>query len=1276
MSVYHRYVSREHDEEYFNGKLEQSKSNNEDFTSENYLKRNSIMSSDLEDKSINIYPLNGQFNTTNNDYSYFHIPMSEWMSVFEYASYFIGYDEIVFGNVIIMVFKNVNTGKLCTRSITKFGFTSFDNLILNSKSRFWPACENLLPEYKLSKIRKSLAITNLKNYSKISNHCGIFPIDSFWDETNAGNLANSMTLIELKSPQDLGVLIMQLGLIQNHTISSLHLDIVYDESEFTNESSQEKNKLISLLGERTDTLFDPLLEYLPEILQINYVPSKNSATTKYMANPEINQIVDELLKVQTNYAMGLVNLLQNFLIPLRISVMESTDIKGIIKLNKIFPPTIDEITRVNCILHDALNKAQEFGYYEIFSVLNMLLPYFYKPFVRHEANLKNFSLKLKKFYEKHQSRIFENSEINKGGYSIKEIDSIVCGSITELPKLKLIINRLYSAISLDDNIDSKEESMNEQAYKNVINVIDAFGTNDEVEKKNTRSRVFTPTGKILTELASSWPADLQYGWLKRRVIGIFELRNIKPTKNISPVEVLVIFSDYLLFLNILDDTYDTDDSIKQISVSDLLMHSLVNQKPISNLTQFPSMKVSGWCSITDVFISSYNSMVDTGEEGEFIKLLSTSAKGFSSQRVIEPIFSKTYQVLNKPGLKQVNKQQIVELVTKAKFLNKSQPFHLFKNTQDNFRMFSTAQEIKVYDKENCRSQIALFLNMQVDDLHEYLKSNPKLQLIIHAQSIDQKNVRITALGKVGNYYMDDTVDHKQFRPLLKDIFSKYLNLFSKFDRDLTLSMVSGNNKDIEYIVRKFPTEFQNAKTALHRRHEPPTGLVTDINNRNLQSMAVSESTKLNLDPENAPAKTNKRRRSFFSFIKKAFKKQKFSTENKLESKRIISATCIPKGEEFHVSHLLLPLPELETKDDNYVTKSNDGEKTKLQKSSGEEFTDKPWKNLQDHSCNSTYSDLSLSNPSVLRRACHGTDLDANEKGKDIMMDSSNIKTRKESINASLLIDPESSLKNNHDFAPSISEVNRLDCTPKINHYVDLNSKELQQLYTDGSKNWVTMSRDNSSVFILDPDVIFGQNESEKTFESKLSSNDKTEPLVDSDIHFEKVDLGLTPDQEARVTSNGSSFYFGTYKREESVQSLTPSMYASNLEMEIDLTFSATKILESGSKSDLNSWSLGKLQKINESRISLNSTDGEFYSPNEYDVNKKYSVDVERHSGDEILELESSEATITVDAIQQPHNPLAKQKLEEHSSRSSSGHSEHMNFASMIIQKLRISSGNE
>jgi hypothetical protein len=1274
MNVYHRYVSREHDEEYFNGKQEQSKSNKEDFTSENYLKRNSIMSSNLEDMSINIYPLNGQFNTTNNDYAYFHIPMSEWMSVFEYASYFVGYDEIVFGNVLIMVFKNVNTGKLCTRSITKFGFTSFDNLILSSKSRFWPACENLLPEYKLSKIRKSLAITNLKNYSKISNHCGIFPIDSFWDETNAGNLANSMTMIELKSPQDLGVSIMQLGLIQNHTISSLHLDVVYDELELT-ESNQEENKLISLLGERTDTLFDPLLEYSPEISQIDYNPSKNSVTTKYRANPEIDLIIDELLNVQTNYAMGLVNLLQNFLIPLRIRVMESTDIKGIVKLNKIFPPTIDEITRVNCILHDALNKAQEFGYYEIFSVLNMLVPYFYKPFVRHEANLKQFSLKLKNFYEKHQGRIFENPEINKGGYSIKEIDSIVCGAITELPKLKLIINRLYSAISLDDNIDSKDECTNEQAYKNIINVIDAFGTNDDVEKKDLRSRVFTPTGKILTELASNWPADLQYGWLKRRVIGIFELKNIKPTKNISPVEVLVIFSDYLLFLNILDDTYDTDDSIKQISVSDLLMHSLVNQKPIPNLTQFPLMKVSGWCSITDVFVRSYNSMVDIGEEGEFIKFLSTSAKGFSSQRVMEPTFSKTYQVLNKPGLKQVNKQQIVELVTKAKILNKSQPFHLFKSTQDSFRMFSTAQEIKVYDQENCRSQIALFLNMQVDDLQEYLKINPKLQLIIHARSIDQKNVRITALGKVGNYYIDDTVDHKQFHSLLKEIFTKYLNLFSKFDRDLTLAMVSENDKDIEYIVRKFPTEFQIAKTALHRKHEPPTGLVTDVNNRNLQSLAVTESTKLEPDPENVPAKANKRRRSLFSFIKKAFKKQKLSTENKPEDKRIISATCIPKGEEFHVSHLLLPLPELEIKDDNYVTKSDNGEKTKLQNSFGEEFSDKAWKCLQDHSCDSTYSDLSLSNPSVLRRACHGTDLDANAKGKDKMMDLSNIKTREESNNASLQIDPESPLKNNNDFAPSISEVNILDCTPNIIHYVDLNSKELQQLYSDGSNNWVAMSRDNSSVFNLDPDVIIGQNEAEKTFESKRSSKDKTDPLVDSDIHFKNVDLELTPDQETRVTSNGSSFYFGTYKQEESVQSLTPSMYASNLEMEIDLTFSATKILESGSKSAFTSWSLGKLQKINESRTSLNSTESEFYSPNEYDVNKKYTVDVERHSGDEILELASSEATITVDAIQQSINQLTKQKLEEHHSRSSSGHSEPMNFASMIIQKLRISSGN-
>lgn len=1284
MSVYRRYASGEHDKEYFQ---EINSKDKDEVTTDYYIKRNSIIPNTSDSIPINLYPLNGQFNTTDNDYSYFHIIMADWMSVFEYASYFIGYDESKFGNVLIMVFKNMNSGKICTRSITKFGFTCYDNLILSPRSRFWPACENLLPEYKQSKMRKSLAITNLKNYNKIANNPGIFPIDSSWDETNAGSLANSMTLIKLANPQELGSLIMQLGLVQNHTINSLQLDVVYDNSDHTTKTPQENHELITLLGQRTEHIFDPLLEYSPEIMQINYV--QPSAPAPKTSNREINLIIDELILVQTNYSMGLVNLLQNFIIPLRINVLESTDIKGIAKLNKIFPPTIDEITRINCILHDALTKAQEFGHQEIFTVLVMILPYFYKPFIRHEANLKHFSLKLKKFYQKQQIPIFENPKINKGGYSTREIDSIVCGSIAELPKLKLIVNRIFSAINQDETIKLKDKISIEMDYRKIITTIDAFGTEEEANEIDVKSRVFTPTGKILTELASNWPAELQYGWLTRRVIGIFEFRNVKPVQNISPIEVLVIFSDHLLFLTVMDDTYSTNDSEKQISVADLLMHSLVNQKPISNFAEFPSMKVSCWCSISDVLISCYNSAVNTDEQGEFIKFLSTSSKGFSLKNSMEPIFSKSYQVLNKSGENQVNNQQIVELINKAKILNKSQPFHLFKSTKANFRMYSTAHEMAVYEQETCRSPFALLLNIQIDDLREYMKSNPALELLIHAKYVEHDNIQVSAIGKAGDYQINETISHKQFQPLIKEILSKNLHLYMKYDRDLTLSMVSGSNKDIDYVVKKFTRDFQNDKVTSESSEDLLATKATDVNKINpkpiLKEKSIIQNQEKTIDP-----KSTKKRKSFLHFLMKPFKKQKVSTPKQAETKRNISHTFIPKGEELKASHLLLPLPEIGNENLKSQTVAIPKSETNtILQSSNNIYNARASKNLADLDVSTTRnlsetsnSDI-VTNASVLRKnydniANHTEKLNKGSMLLDQITTKSNIITASTENEDALRNGDRRSLISGKTYAPSISEVNILETPSIMNKGVEYNATQVKQFYLDGAKNWVAISRDNSSVFMLDADKLVSQIESEGTFELDEVSNDTTNLVDDFVTHFEDDDFEFTPKEELRVTShasNGSSFQFSNGKRDLSVQSLTPSMYASNLEREIEQTFTLDKLGESESRYDLLSSgrSYGRLQKINESVTSLASTENEFYSPDEYDEKKQYGNDVYGIS-DEDLELGSSEATIIEVDAPQPSSRKVSDSMDG-PQRSVSGKSDHAGLASMMIQKLRISSGH-
>lgn len=210
-------------------------------------------------------------------------------------------------------------------------------------------------------------------------------------------------------------------------------------------------------------------------------------------------------------------------------------------MNQVFPPTIDEITRINCILNESLLKAKSINYLEVLRAVANILPYFYKPFVRHEANLKGFYLRLRKFAT---SSILA---IAKKEYSVREIDSIVTGSLLELPRLKLILKRLYDAIESEklklknfENFD-EDETMVNKYYTAAMEVIDAFGGHDE--QVDLKQRIFTPTGKILTELATNWPAELHYGWLSRKVVGIFQLER----------SLVVIFNDYLLFLNIIDN---------------------------------------------------------------------------------------------------------------------------------------------------------------------------------------------------------------------------------------------------------------------------------------------------------------------------------------------------------------------------------------------------------------------------------------------------------------------------------------------------------------------------------------------------------------------------------------------------------------------------------------------------------------------------------------------------------------------------------------------------
>ncbi|CAX40614.1 bud site selection protein, putative [Candida dubliniensis CD36] len=796
--------------------------------------------------TIPIRQLHSQFDNTENATTK-STTVDEWLDIFPQAAIFTGFDDILFDYVITIVHRNHEN--ISTKSITKFGVSTYENMQLTHRSRFWPSCENLDLKYQQSRVRRSLAISNLKNSNKLLNHHGNLPELPNFDETHAGCLASNMNLLSGKSPIEFGEKMLQLGLLQDHSLNSYAMDVIY------NTTSEENNQLVFLLGEQLDHLFDPLLEYSPETMNFVYTPQP----TKVPQSKLITSIVNELVTVQTNYTTKLVDLLQNLITPLRANMLNSPD--GITRVNHVFPPTIDEITRINCILNESLLKAKSVNYLEVLRVVANILPYFYKPYVRHEANLKGFYSRLCKF-----------GATTK--YSVREIDSIVTGSLLELPRLKLILKRLYDAIESEklklknfENLD-EDETMVDNYYTAAMEVIDAFGGQDE--HVDLKQRIFTPTGKILTELATNWPAELHYGWLSRKVVGIFKLQHT----------LVVIFNDYLLFINIIDNNgYLQESHLKKISVSDALMHSLMNEKPLPNLSCFPAMEVSAWCNINEVLATSFVGP----ENADFIRFLCTSSSGFHSMSGI-PHFSKTFHCEN------ATPNTIIDLITKARLLHKFSPFHLFKADDRYLNIYYTAHEDKVYESEISQSPFVLFLNMKLD-VPRYFETRPDLQLILQASFVGEDKIQITGYNKPSQEQINEFVRANEFSDFLKHkVFNCFNTIFSTYNK-ITRCLIKANADQLKFVVdddvpsRSEATTLDEVKfTPKHDKYpsEPITIVNTPLDNK------VSPPIR--------------RRRSICDILKKG------TPDTTL--KRDISNTFIPRGDKIEYTNTLNPIPTL------------------------------------------------------------------------------------------------------------------------------------------------------------------------------------------------------------------------------------------------------------------------------------------------------------------------------------------------------------------------------
>lgn len=284
-------------------------------------------------------------------------------------------------------------------------------MTLSPASRYYSACLNLPQQMANSLVRKALAIACLRTYANIDMNLKTFLTESSkealqfdWDETTAGTLAGSMVPAIGKFPQEIGSAVVETGILEPKVIKSVVVDIIYQDMDTTNDSN---NELVYLFGNQLEHLFDPLSEYSPEPTEMLYSPpipfaaqSTIKPTLRKNDNDTIQSVCHELYTLQSHFVTDLIHFLQEYIIPLRVKALsgELPDLT-IRKLNMIFPPTIDEVVRVNSILYEALDAALPFGSYEVMKACGISIPYFYKACMRHEAATRNFTHVINENYD-------------------------------------------------------------------------------------------------------------------------------------------------------------------------------------------------------------------------------------------------------------------------------------------------------------------------------------------------------------------------------------------------------------------------------------------------------------------------------------------------------------------------------------------------------------------------------------------------------------------------------------------------------------------------------------------------------------------------------------------------------------------------------------------------------------------------------------------------------------------------------------------------------------
>ncbi|GEQ70461.1 hypothetical protein JCM33374_g4138 [Metschnikowia sp. JCM 33374] len=661
-----------------------------------------------------------------------------------------------------------------------------------------------------------------------------------------------------------------------------------------------------------EQLFDPLLEYSPQALDYSYVPPAAPKESPYPETQEIGQVIEELFNVQTNFTMDLVSLLQDFIIPLRVNVLadvsESTD--GSMKVNAVFPPTIDEITRINCILNNTLKIAIGFGYPEVFKVLASILPFFYKAFARHQANIMCFHARFEKFLRHNRSYAFENEDINKNNYTPKIVENIILGSLFELPKLKLIIKRLYDLVVSENLKASNFESSNldtqeniDDYYRAIIETIDSLGFGGpDSAKDSLKSRIFTPSGKLLTELATEWPEELQYGWMNRKVLAIYELKNVMPSvKNESGSEALIIFSDHLLFLDVIHATNEEST----LSLPDVLMNSLINQKPLPNLENFPQLKVKYWCDIEQILAKSYEA-----DRGQNLTLIAYGDNCFHSKGISESIVSVSYSVQsNGDSITICN--NIISHICKAQILHKCSPFHLFKYGDLDLTRFYCAHDLQNYDDEISKSPIVILLNVDEQTTSAMFEKHPSIFIVLSLSFLNEHTLQILGYNRENSLEVNEIVSTDNVTLSLKEILARCMEaLFHS--SSLKSTMLEANSRKIKHFVDFLGPVSIEEEIPLVVNHEPE---------KQDRQMHAKYPGKEQRQQESAPKLEGTKQKKTTRFVSRILNKfRSKQTKSQKQSERIannqrrkasIPQTGIPRGKKPAFKKLYKPAPSLD-----------------------------------------------------------------------------------------------------------------------------------------------------------------------------------------------------------------------------------------------------------------------------------------------------------------------------------------------------------------------------